>query len=58
MNKTTITLELDAIQADLLRSAIDNMMELLRFSDCDDDAIDMGRLAEIKKTIDLQMRNN
>lgn len=53
-----ITLNLDLIQADLLRCALDNQIEELKFSDCDDDAIDMYRLVEIRNSIDQEMKKN
>lgn len=51
-----IVLELDAIQADLLRTAIDNQIEDLRFSDCDDDAIDLARLCVLRNKIEKEMK--
>lgn len=53
-----ITLNLDLIQATLLRCALDDQIEQLRFSDCDDDAIDIYRLVEIRNSIDQKMKKN
>lgn len=52
-----ITLELGYIQADLLRTAIDNQIEDLRFSDCEHDTIDMVRLCELRNTIEKEIKN-
>lgn len=52
-----ITLELDFVMADLLRSVLDEKLENMRWEDfCD--AIDFERIREIRDNIDNQMKNN
>lgn len=53
-----ITLNLDLIQTNLLRCALDNQIEQLRFSDYADDAIEMYRFCEIRNSIDQEMKKN
>lgn len=51
-----ITLKLDIIQADLLRSVLDEKIDEMRYDDAHD-PIDFERIREIRNEIDGQLKN-